>query len=430
MNRPSNALVAVAMVAVVIGSSAVAGADTPRGTGEGDAVRIVEETFVDESRPTAANGDCDELASRTLPTTVYVPGTDGGPHPLIVFAHGYSATPQVYDDLLRHLAAQGYVVAAPTFPLSSADSPCGPVAGDSVNQPEDMSFVIDEVLARSAHGSGRGALAGLVDRRSIGAAGHSNGGITMYGLVANTAVRDPRVDAVAVLGATAQKLPRGRFDFTRVPPIMIVHGTDDELVSYDHAVDAFNRARGPKGLLTLTGGNHGSSAGGATFVPLTDFFDAYLRGDDAARARIPEDQTPGESTMLFEEEEGSTTTIPTQPKVKRDLQATVTPRKNLTGGQIVTVEWSGYTPGKAISVLECNPSNRDLTNSVGCDYTKAALLHPNPTGEGSLQLEIVEGVVGDGTCDAKHPGCFILVNNESSTDPESSVFVDIKFAKR
>jgi dienelactone hydrolase len=425
MNRRRGAQAAMgALLTIAIGWSVPAGAQT--GADEA-AVQTVEETFVDESRPTSANGDCDEIASRTLPTTVYVPGSGDGPHPLIVFAHGFSATPQVYDDLLRHLAAQGYVVAAPTFPLSSADSPCGPVAGDVANQPEDMSFVIDEVLERS--GRGRGPLADLVDRRSIGAAGHSNGGITMYGLVANIALRDQRVDAVAVLGATAQKLPRGRFDFDEVPPIMIVHGTDDELISYDHAVDAFNRARGPKGLLTLTGGNHGSSAGGATFAPLTDFFDAYVRGDTAALARIPDDQTPGESTMIFDEDAGSTTTIPTQPKVKRDLKATVTPRKNLTGGQIVTVEWSGYTPGKAISVLECNPSNRDLSNSVGCDYTKAALLHPNPTGEGSLQLEIVEGVVGDGTCDAKHPGCFILVNNESSTDPENSVFVNITFAR-
>ena len=31
--------------------------------------------------------------------------------------------------------------------------------------------------------------------------------------------------------------------------------------------------------------------------------------------------------------------------------------------------------------------------------------------------------------DAQHPGCFVLVNNESSTDPKNSVFVKISFAK-
>ena len=133
--------------------------------------------------------------------------------------------------------------------------------------------------------------------------------------------------------------------------------------------------------------------------------------------------------MNFVAEKGSTTTIRTQPEVVRNLKATVTPHKNLEGGQLVTVDWSGYTPGAAISILECNPSNRDLANSPGCDYTKAALLHDNPTGEGSLQLEIIEGQVGDGICDAEHKGCFILINNESSSDPKDAVFVTITFAK-
>jgi hypothetical protein len=105
----------------------------------------------------------------------------------------------------------------------------------------------------------------------------------------------------------------------------------------------------------------------------------------------------------------------------------VTPSKNLHGGQMVTVAWSGYTPGKVVNILECNGSDRDLSNSGGCDYSKAAILHPDPNGAGSLQLEIVEGTVGDGTCDATHRGCFIIVNNASSTDPKDSVPVDITF---
>ncbi|MSO79415.1 MAG: hypothetical protein EXQ79_07380 [Acidimicrobiia bacterium] len=68
-------------------------------------------------------------------------------------------------------------------------------------------------------------------------------------------------------------------------------------------------------------------------------------------------------------------------------------------------------------------------NGAGCDYTKAALLHANPTGDGTLQLEIVEGQVGDGICDAKHKGCFILIDNESSSDPNDAVFITITFAK-
>ena len=82
-------------------------------------------------------------------------------------------------------------------------------------------------------------------------------------------------------------------------------------------------------------------------------------------------------------------------------------------GQLVTVTWSGYSPGKVINILECNGGDRALTNGAACDYPHAYLLKPNPTGAGSTQrLPIVVGQVGDGICDAKHPGCFIIVNHE------------------
>ena len=55
---------------------------------------------------------------------------------------------------------------------------------------------------------------------------------------------------------------------------------------------------------------------------------------------------------------------------------------------------------------------------------------PDPTGDGEAQLTIVEGPVGDGMCDAKHAGCFIVVNNASSSDPRDSVIVDITFKKQ
>lgn len=415
------ALFALAALVSLPALSAVAAAQPAGGVG------TLEETFVDRSRPTAANGDCAKLPSRTLPTTILYPEGGSGPYPLIVFAHGFSANPAAYTELLQHLAASGYVVAAPTFPLTSGESPCGAVAGDAVNQPEDLSFVIDEVLAMAK--ADTGPLAGLVDKTAIGAAGHSNGGVTMYGLAANTAVRDERVDAVAVLAGTAAKYPRGKYDFADAPPMLIAHGTDDTLVPYDAAIAGFNRARGPKGLLTVTGGDHMSSAGPATFGTLTDFFDAYLRDDAAALARLPDDQVPGVTTMNFVADEGSTVTVPTLAHEELNLKASVEPRKNLDGGQVVTVKWSGYSKGKVVNILQCNASSRDLSNSAGCDYTKALLLHANPTGEGEAQLEIVEGPVGDGFCDAAHPGCFILVNNASSTDPEGSVFVPITFKK-
>jgi len=440
--RTGAAAMFFATVAALVG---VVGATGPASAAPSTrAVGVTSKSFVDTSRPTAANGNCADVPTRTLPTTIFypvagdansaaaqsdaAPDTAGGPYPLIVFAHGFSTSPQYYEPLLTQWASAGYVVAAPTFPLSSSASPCGPVAGDSVNQPADLSFVITSVLRES--GRDGNPLTGLIDRDKIGASGHSNGGITMYGLVANTELRDKRVSAVAVLAGTPQAYPNGKYDFTKVPPILIVHGTDDAQVPYDAAVGAFNKVRGPKGLLTITGGDHGSAASPSlTAAATTDFFDAYLRGDRAARKRLPGDQTTGASTMKFVAEKGATTTIPTTTPPKLHLKASVTPHENLTNGQVVTVKWSGYTAGKAINILQCNASNRDLANSAGCAYSQGGLLHANPTGEGSLQLPIIEGPVGDGICDAAHSGCFILVNNASSTDPKNSRFLDITFAK-
>jgi len=393
-------------------------------------VATITETFVDRTRPTAANGDCPKLTSRTLPTTISypAPGSTGGPYPLIVFAHGFGATAATYQKLLEYVASRGYVVAAPTFPLSSDDSPCGPIAGDYVNQPEDESFVIDSVLKQSA--AKTGSLAGLVDAKRIGAAGHSNGAVTTYGLVANTKVRDRRIDAAVVMAGTLERYPTGRFDLVHAPPLLLTHGVNDTLIPYDHAVEAFNRLQGPKGLLTLTSGGHGSASGADAYAATGDFFDAYLRGDAAAKSRLPNDQVAGVSTMQFDARKGSSTTIPTVPRAELNLKATVTPNKNVTGGQVVTVHWSGYTPGKVVNILQCNGTNRDLANSSACDYANAKLLQPDPTGEGEVQLTIVEGTVGDGVCDAKHAGCFVVVNNASSSDPRDNVIVDLTFKKQ
>jgi len=405
-------------------------------------VGVTSLTLIDRSRRTAANGSCAELPSRTLVTTVYYPAVAGtptgdsqpdaipdtakGPYPLVVFAHGFRATAGTYKELLEHWASAGYVVAAPTFPLSSGSSPCGAVAGDVINQPKDMSFVITSVLD-DARGKGP-PLSGLVDEKHIGAAGHSNGGITTYGLVGNTALRDKRIDAAIILAGTAQKYPEGKYDLAHMPPVLFVHGTDDSFVPYSAALSGFNAARGPKGLLSITNGDHGSSASAVVQPATTDFFDAYLRGDTAALDRLPDDQTAGVSTMKFVAKEGSTATVPTVKPTQLHLKASVTPRSNLRGGQTVTVAWSGYTPGKVVNILQCNGANRDLSKSSECDYSKAALLHPDPTGAGSVQLEIVEGPIGTSVCDAAHPGCFIIVNNASSTDPKDSVRIDISFA--
>jgi hypothetical protein len=92
------------------------------------------------------------------------------------------------------------------------------------------------------------------------------------------------------------------------------------------------------------------------------------------------------------------------------LQASVSPDHNLTSGEAVNVQWSGYTVGKVINILECSHVDISTGSSAGCDFANAGLLHPDPTGRGHFTMHIVTGNVGNGICDSTHP-CYIAVNN-------------------
>jgi hypothetical protein len=127
--------------------------------------------------------------------------------------------------------------------------------------------------------------------------------------------------------------------------------------------------------------------------------------------------------MYFVPKPGSTTTIPTVPQPRTNLHATVTPHTNLANGQTVTVAWSGYTPGKVVNIVECSSDN-----AAGCDIAGGRILTPDPTGKGTVSLEIVAGQVGTGVCDAAHPGCQVAVNDAGLQAPAATVRIPITFA--
>lgn len=394
-------------------------------------------TFVDKSRPTAANGTAPARPSRTLVTTVFYPvqggspDRAGGPYPLIVFSHGFGGDVSEGEALDRYWAARGYVVAAPLFPLSNAKTPGGPDAGDYVNQPNDVRFVITSMLGESARANG--TLAHLIDPSAVGIAGHSLGGITTLGLAVDSCCHDSRVKAAVVMSGDALTFPHGKFDYSKAPALLFVHGTADPLVAYESSVDAFNAAQGPKGLLSIPGGDHGAPVDGTgkAFASIarttTDFFDAYLKHDGTAKAAISHDAVNGTTQVVFVPESGSKTTIPTTPTtVGLTRHATADTTTNLTNGQKVTVHWSNYTPGKSVNVVECSTLN--TFDAAACDLKHASLLQPDPTGSGTATITIVEGAVGNGTCDASHPNCTIIVNDGGSFDASASVRLPITFA--
>ncbi len=291
----------------------------PTGTGKPQgapfAVGRRDYTFVDTSRPTSPNGSYPGAPSRTLKTMVLYPaeGDPAGPitadakpihrrrghrFPLIVFSHGYLASGPAYAFLLARFVSRGYVVAAPTFPLSSGGAPGGPKGGDYVNQPADVSFVLTRVLrlARQGHGLRR-----TIDRGDIGAAGHSLGAITTLGVAANSCCLDRRIDAASEWSGALLPFPPGSLFPEATRPFLFVHGESDGTLPYGGSAAGYAQAPAPKAFLTLEDAPHVFFFDPwlEPFVGTTaDFFDGFLKGKRRALRRMATDgNVPGVASL-------------------------------------------------------------------------------------------------------------------------------------
>lgn len=411
--------------------------DRPFGVGR------VTETFVDSSRPTPAGAGRAQRPERTIVTSILYPAAgdpqgDNGQNappapgrrfPLVVLSHGLGGNEEYLTPLAEQWVSAGYVVALPHFPLTYAGTPGGIDGADVQNQPGDVSFVIDAML--KANDSGTAPLAALVDPAKIGAAGHSNGGITTLGAVGNSCCRDERIRTALVLSGTPAPFAGGSYDFTDMPPVMFVHGIEDQMVSYNQTVETFNDSAAPKALLSMAQANHGDWLVPANEVfPIaaratTDFLDAYLRGDPSAVERIASDQSPPLATMSFAPDDDSPVTVSTVPVPETDRKASVSADTDLRDGQVVTVTWSGFLPGRTVNVLQCVGDGRG--GNASCGIAEGHVLVADPTGAGSIDLTVHTGAFANGACDAQHP-CTILVNDSGLLDPEAFVYFPVTFA--
>lgn len=300
--------VAVVFVGACAGGStddATAGADGPAGTEAATTVAATapaggtygvgrtDLTLVDPTRGTdaAENKGLEATDDRTLPTVVLYPTEDTdadatddtdpvapGRFPVFLFAHGVISNGEKYIPRLESIAAAGYVLVLPTFPLSSDDGGFEHV-GDVANQPADVSFVLDEVLALGE--ADDGLLAGHLDPDAVAVGGHSLGAITVLNFYDPCCV-DDRIDAVVALsGASASS-----FDDDQRPvvdiPLLLLHGEQDELVPYEGgSVKIFDTfVEIPRGLVSFGEGDHNDLRGTPTANgSMTAFLDLVLRDD-------------------------------------------------------------------------------------------------------------------------------------------------------
>jgi predicted dienelactone hydrolase len=221
----------------------------------------VDRTLVDRARATPAHGDFPGAATRTLEATLYFPKDAPGPHPLVVYSHGFMSMRAEAERYARDLASDGTLVIAADYPATNFRAPGGPNISDAANQPGDVTFLIDAAIEWAASEPGFG---GSVDARRIGAAGLSLGGFTSTAAAFHPTLRDPRiVAAVSIAGPSAQFTPRF-FESGRAPLLMIA-GDADAIVDYAaHAAPLPDKLVHGGALLTLAGGSH------AGFAPMAD----------------------------------------------------------------------------------------------------------------------------------------------------------------
>lgn len=237
------------------------------------AVIQTEDVIIDHSRSTQVNGDFAGTDSRILASTLWYPDrkVEGG-FPLIVYSHGYSANRSNGEYLTQHLASMGYVVIAADFPLTNTSAPGGPMLNDVVNQPADISFLIDTVLRHNLNASH--PLAGMIDSDRIGLMGTSLGAMTTMLATYHPTMADSRVRAVLSIAGPTELFTEVFFQ-QHSPAFLMLAGSADALVPYpSNALPVLQKI--PKAqLVTIAQGSHLGFAGNARLLRWLDHPDSF-----------------------------------------------------------------------------------------------------------------------------------------------------------
>lgn len=236
--------------------------------------KIVREKIrlVDSNRSTQAHENYRGHHNRTLKGEIIRPARLKEPGPLLVYNHGFMSNYGDGEYLMRFLAGRGYTVVGVNYPLTNTRAPGAPYAPDLVNQPADISFIIDEILKRSA--TPGDSLFNTIDAKSIALAGVSLGGLTSLLTAYHRGLKDDRIAAVICIAGPTDFLSEDFFVGSDVPTLMI-YGDKDSLVEYErHAIPGREKIPGAV-LVTLKNGSHtGFAQQSATYL-------RYLKNPDS-----------------------------------------------------------------------------------------------------------------------------------------------------
>ena len=259
--------------------------------------------LTDRSRPTAF------LPGRHLPTLAFYPavgpgGTAESPNapglfddwPVVLFAEGYNANLGYYHDVVHHLAASGYVVLFPFFPLATSGGPLN--ESDLVNEPGDVTFVLEQAIAFN---SAAGVLHGMLDTSHLALVGQSDGGEAVLGAAYLPGQIGARVGPVVAASAAGVLL--GNHGGSGVAhDVMILQGTSDTINPPAYGDRLYATTPSPKSYLQLIGAPHvepfstNDQWHGVVEASIVDWLDAWIPGlyTASAASRLGHDaEIPG-----------------------------------------------------------------------------------------------------------------------------------------
>lgn len=254
------------------------------------AVQLREFELRDTTRPTDANGDFAGAPERQLHTRVWFPvDTEGTPPvqamPLVIYSHGFMGNSTEPEYLAEYLASHGYVFVAADFPLTNTDAPGGANVFDVMNQPGDISFLIDTLLEWNS--DPMSPFNQRIDPQRIGIAGLSLGGMTTTLAAYHPRVRDPRVKAAISIAGPFEMFGRPFFADSELP-FMMLAGDVDAMVPYaENALPVLERVNNAW-LVSVAGGSHiGFAQQGAIF--------RWMDNGDSVGCFFIRDRVPRES---------------------------------------------------------------------------------------------------------------------------------------
>lgn len=185
------------------------------------------------------------------------------PFPLVVYSHGFMSFREESTYLSEYLASQGYIVFAANYPLTNYFAPGGPFLHDVIEQPKDVSFILDTLLGWHQDKDSR--YFQRIDETRIAAVGVSLGGMTSTLAVYHPTLKDARIDAAVSLAGPAGIFTERFYQHAQVPFMMVGAGAD-AIVPYASNA-ATLPARNPGSILvTLKDASHTSFADIASTV--------------------------------------------------------------------------------------------------------------------------------------------------------------------